>query len=152
MNEQQIRELLAVAFEYSYLHEDWSNPLDQTLEGITAEQAAWRASPESMGIWDMVLHLAAWNENIIERIQTGENTHPTEGAWPPKPDVPDEHEWEAAKARLLASLDGVKNLIQTAPFEKIQSSPYGFPDLACRCLHMAYHIGQIVKIREIQGW
>ena len=150
--DQELRNLLLVAFEYTYLHEDWSHPLDEALAGLTVEQAAWRPGGKEMGIWDMVLHLAVWNENIIERIETGQNAHPAEGAWPPIPEAKGEADWEVGKARLWASLDSLKNLLETAPFEKIRSSPYGFPDLVCRFTHIAYHIGQIVKIREIQGF
>lgn len=152
MTEQEVLDLLLVTFEYTHTHDDWSNPLAETLEGITAEQAAWRPGPELMGIWDIVLHVATWNDNIIERIETGQNAHPKEGAWPPKPDVLDEAEWSKAKERLFESVATLTKFIETVSFDKIQASPYGFPDLMCRFTHMAYHIGQIVKIRECQGW
>jgi len=157
MTEQELRDLLLVAFEYTYAHDDWSYPLTEALESIAADQAAWRPAPdaagtESMGIWDIVLHLAVWNNNIVERIESGETAHPTEGAWPAKPEVLDERAWEDAQDKLWASIESVKNLIEKVPFEKIESSPYGFPDLLCRFTHLAYHIGQIVKIRECQEW
>src|SRR6185369_15078626 len=98
MTDQETRELLSTAFEYSYLHDDWVYPLSDGLEGISAEQAAWRPGPELMGIWDIVLHVAVWNENIIERIETGEKARPSEGAWPARaPSLTDE-EWERARA------------------------------------------------------
>lgn len=152
MTEQELRDLILTTFEYTYLHDDWSHPLAEVLAGITPDQAAWRPGPDLMGIWDMVLHLTVWNDNIIERIQTGQMTHPSEGAWPPKPVDLDEANWDAAKSDLWASTERLKDLIQTVPFEKIRASPYSFADLACRFTHMAYHIGQIVKLRECQGW
>jgi hypothetical protein len=152
MTEQEIRDLLLINFEYSHQHDDWVYPLADALDGITAEQAAWKPGPGLMGIWDIVLHVAAWNENIIERIETGQKARPSEGAWPPKPDSLTEANWEAAKTRLWASIAALRKLIETVPFEKVHSSPYGFGDLVCRFSHMAYHGGQIVKIRECQGW
>jgi hypothetical protein len=152
MTEQEIRELLLVVLEYSYEHDDWSHPLDDALAGVTAEQASWRPGGDAMGIWDIVLHLAVWNENIIERIKTGEKVRPKEGAWPPRPDVARESDWDSAKSRLRASLDLLRSFIESVPLEKVHASPYGIGDLATRPLHMAYHIGQIVKIRECQGW
>lgn len=152
LNESETRELLQIEFEYSFLHDDWVFPLTDALDGITADQAAWRPGTDLMGIWDIVLHIAVWNENIIERIQTGERAHPKEGAWPPLPDVLSEETWDAAKARLWKSVDDLKHLIQTVSFEKIRSSPYGFGDLTCRFIHMAYHCGQIEKLRECKDW
>lgn len=153
MDEQTLRQTILTAFEYAYMHEDWVNPLDDALVGVTAEQAAWRPpGSEDMGIWDIVLHVAVWNENIVERIETGQNTHPTEGAWPARAAVLDDAAWEAAKQRLRDSLDSVHRLIETVPFEKIDQSPYGLPDLMCRFNHVAYHLGQITKIRECRGF
>lgn len=152
MTEQEVRDLLRVGLDYSYLHDDWSEPLTQALEGINAEQAAWRPGPELMGIWDIALHLAVWNENIVERIETGERAHPREGAWPPRTESLGEADWEAAKSRLWHSIEALGNLIDNVPFDKIRSSPYGFGDFTCRFTHLAYHIGQIVKIRECNGW
>lgn len=152
MGEAEVREFLRVGFEYTYAHDDWVFPLDQALEGISAEQAAWRPGPDLMGIWDIVLHLAVWNENIVERIETGLAAHPAEGAWPPKAETATQVEWEKAKARLWGSVESLKSLLATAPFEKIHKSPYGFPDLLCRFTHMGYHLGQIEKLRECKGW
>ncbi len=153
LDDQELRELIRINFEYSYLHDDWVFPLEDALEGLTAEQAAWRPpSEEAMGIWDIVLHLATWNRNIIERIETGENAHPTGGAWPARPEELGEREWDGAKAELWDSIAALKGLIESGAMEKIKESPYGFADLLCRFTHMAYHSGQIVKIRECQGW
>ncbi len=151
-SEMEARDLLKVNFEYSYLHEDWVEPLERALEGLTPEQAAWRPNGEAMGIWDIVLHMAVWNENIVERIETGERAHPLEGAWPPLPDARTEETWEVSKARLWKSIQGLANLIETVSFDLVRASPFGFGDLVCRFSHMAYHSGQIVKLRECQGW
>jgi len=150
--DKEIQDLLKAGFEYAYLHDDWVYPLKDALEGITAEQAAWRPAADAMGIWDIVLHVATWNDNIVERIETGQNARPKEGAWPAKPETPDEANWEAAKAKLQTSIDALRRLMETVPIDKIRSSPYGIPDLVCRFNHMGYHIGQIVKIRECQSW
>lgn len=152
LSETEVRDLLRVNFEYSYLHDDWVEPLGRALKGVTAEQAAWRPNSNAMGIWDIVLHVAVWNENIVERIETGEQAHPLEGAWPPLPDARTEQAWEASKSRLWKSIERLESLIKNVPFEQVRSSPYGFDDLVCRFNHMAYRSGQIVKIRECQGW
>ncbi len=149
MDEATLRRDLLTAWEYTYLHEDWVNPLDEALAGVTPKQALWPPSPEGKGIWEIVLHLAVWNENIVERIETGQNTHPKEGAWPPIPETPDDVAWESAKRRLNEAIDSVRVMLETVPWEKVEKSPYGLPDLLCRFIHNGYHLGQITKIREV---
>lgn len=147
MNEEDLRKLLLIGLEYSYLHDDWVEPLEDALAGITADQARWRPA-DGMGIWDIVLHLAVWHENIVERVCSGETVGPAEGAWPPVPDVADEDAWTNAKGRLRRSLDSVRAMIETTPVSRLLAAPYGPGDLLCRFIHNGYHIGQIVKLRE----
>ena len=111
MNDQETRDLLTVIFEYSYLHDDWTCLLVEAFDGVTARQAAWQPGPELMGIWDIVLHLAAWNENIIERIESGEKSRPKEGAWPPKPQLQGDEEWQAARDRMWKSIAALRELV-----------------------------------------
>jgi hypothetical protein len=148
---EAVKAAVLTALDYSYLHEDWVNPLAEALEGVTAEQAAWRPGPQEKGIWDIVLHLAVWNENIVERMRTGEKARPAEGAWPPLPAALDEQSWLQAKRRLWDSLDGLRNYLGSLPPEGLMSGPWGLGDLLCRFTHNGYHIGQITKLRECRA-
>lgn len=148
MDDTQLLQDLKTAFEYAYRHDDWVSPLEYELAGLSAEDAAWRPAPDAKSIWEIVHHTAAWNENIIERIETGEHTRPAEGHWPAMPDSPDGASWEAAKSRLRQSLSDLEKFIGETTVQKIQSSPYGLPDLLVRFIHVGYHIGQITKLRE----
>ncbi len=149
MTEDCLRHGLALAFEYAYLHNDWVHPLEEALAGVTAAEALRRYAPDSMGIWDIVLHTAVWNENIVERVRSGEKSHPPEGAWPPPPSLADEAAWERDKQRLRDSLEAVRAMVADGPMSAIEASPYGLPDLLCRYIHVGYHIGQITKLREV---
>ena len=149
MTDQEVKSDVLVAFEYSYQHEEWVHPLDEALAGVGVKDALWKPSPNAKSIWEIVLHMAVWNENIVERIQTSAHTHPSEGAWPALPKVQDKKAWDAAKKRLSDSLDLVRSTIEHTSLDHIRSSPFGLGDLFCRFTHNAYHIGQIVKMREL---
>ena len=149
--QEDFKKVIAVAFEYSYLHDDWVNPLENALAGVTVEQALWRPAPGSKGIWEIVLHLAAWNENMVERVRTGKAVRPAEGSWAPLPSNADEEEWREAKQRLWNSLDSVREMIESTSLEAIEQGPYGAGDLLCRFIHNGYHLGQITKMRECMG-
>jgi len=151
MDEEAVRRDVLIAFEYSYKHDDWVNPLAEALAGVTAAEAAWRPDPGVRGIWDIVLHMAVWTENIVERMRSGEGIHPAEGAWPPPPAEPDETAWEAAQRRLWDGLSALQAYLETNSLAALTGSPYGLPDLLCRFIHNAYHIGQITKLRELRA-
>ena len=90
MDEQAVQRDVLHAFEYAHNREDWVNPLADALKGDTAQEALWKPGPASKSIWAIVLHMAAWTENGVERIRNGKHTRPQEGAWPPLPADPDE--------------------------------------------------------------
>jgi hypothetical protein len=151
MDEPAVRRAVSIAFEYSYKHDDWVYPLVDALAGVTSTEAAWRPAPNVKGIWDIVLHMAVWTENIVERMRTGEDTTPADGKWPPPPAVPDEAGWEAAQQRLWDALAALQAYIDTHSLDALAGSPYGLGDLFCRFIHNAYHIGQITKMRELRA-
>jgi hypothetical protein len=150
MTDSELLRDLKVAWEYAHEHDDWVAPLEEELAGLTAEQAAWHPAPEAKSIWEIVLHMTVWNEDIVARVESGQKSHPPEGAWPPMPDVADEKSWESARDRLRKSIRGVAELFDADSMRKINASSYGLPDLLVRYIHMGYHIGQITKLREEQ--
>jgi hypothetical protein len=150
-----VRRDILVAFEYCHLHDAWVTPLAEALDGITAARAAVRPNPDSRSIWEIVLHLAVWNENIVERMHCREQrtpfSRPAEGAWPPLPAIQDESAWQAARQRLWDSLAAVRSHIETTPLDAmLDPGTVGYSqlgDLFCRFTHLAYHIGQITKLK-----
>lgn len=152
MDDAKVREAILVAYEYSYKHDDWVHPFEQCVNGISAAQAAWRPGEDLMGIWDIVLHIARHNDKMVSRIIDGKNPDSEEGDWPKRAPVLTEENWAAAKDRCRRSIELLEDTIRTAPFEKLESNMYGLPDLLCRLTHHGYHLGQIEKIRECQGW
>lgn len=150
MDEQTMRREVLVAYEYSYEHDDWLHPLSEALAGVTAAEALWRPGPSLKGIWDIVLHMAVWTENIVERMRSGQRARPAEGAWPPPPDVADEAAWQAAQRRLWDALAALRVYMEGNSLDALAAGPYGLADLFCRFIHNAYHIGQITKLREIR--
>jgi hypothetical protein len=76
--------------------EAWhGQPLKEILAGITAEQAARRVVPNTHTIWELVLHIGAW-ESIVRRRLGGEAVSATpEMDWPPVRDT-SEAAWKNA--------------------------------------------------------
>lgn len=156
MDEQAVKQEILIAFEYAHFHEDWVTPLSEVFEGMTAPEAAWKPNAETPSIWQIVLHMTVWTENIVERMaqrMQGELPgHPSEGAWPPLPVTLDEAAWENHRQRLENALTALRTHIETTPLAAMLD--YGnagysqLADLFCRFTHNAYHLGQITKLRE----
>ncbi len=70
-------------------------PLMRILSGLTAEKAATRPVPQAHTIWEIVLHIAAWEGAVRERLLSGSVTLPSEGDWPPIATT-GEDEWQSA--------------------------------------------------------
>lgn len=147
-----LRENLRIGWEYTHLHDSWVEPLSSALEGVRADQASQPPAKGSESIWRIALHLAVWNENIVARVRQNEKVHPDEGAWPELPQDLTEDSWGATKLRLASSIELVDQMLRDTPMEELMNNGYGLADILCRFTHMGYHIGQIVKIREILGY
>jgi hypothetical protein len=147
------------AFEFAHNREDWVHPLADALAGVTAQEALWRPGPNLKGIWDIVLHMAAWTENCVQRIQSGKHSKPAEGAWPPLPSAPDEAAWAAAQRRLWDALTALRAQIEATPSVALLDCTVGnghqswspLVEVLSRLIHNAYHIGQITKLRECRA-
>lgn len=151
MDGEVVKREVRIAFDYAYKEEDWVYPLADTLAGVTAQEAVWKPVLDVNCIWAIVLHMAVWTENIIERMTSGERAHPTEGAWPSLPPALDEAAWQSAQRRLWDSLAALRAYMEAAPPDGLMAGPYGMADLLCRYIHLGYHIGQITVLRAWQA-
>ncbi len=144
MTDSEVMQELQKAWEYTYLHDSWVTPLAEVLAGVDMQAALHRPSEDRRTTWEIVLHMAKWNENIVERVE-GVSISPTDEDhhWPEMPTNPTPEKWEEAKQRLDRSIERVAEMLWTVSLDKIQASEYGLADLLCRFVHMGYHLGQI---------
>lgn len=156
---QAVQRDVLLAFEYAHNEDDWVFPLADALAGVTAQEAAWKpaaAAPDLRCIWQIVLHMTVWTDNIVQRMAQRMRSEPPgkppEGAWPLVPVVLDEAAWEDAQRRLWAALAALHAHIEvTPPGALLDHGNVGYSqlaDLLCRLIHNAYHIGQITTLRE----
>ncbi len=137
----------------------WFVSMSSALEGLTAEQAAWRPDASGHSIWQILNHLFFWNDRYLRRYQglpvpeAGENA----ATFDSQPSTGSEDEWRAARAQFRAVMDGWASAIEKADMDKLASAVReGSTDtwhstLANLTLHTAHHVGQIVTLRRTQG-
>ena len=141
----------------AYEGEAWHGPaLRDILADVTAEQAAAHPLPNAHSIWELVLHIAAW-ENAARNVLDGlpinvppEVNFPTisdtgEAAWQDALATLDtvHHGLRAAIARSTdADLDTVVDNKDTGRYYSVYSLLHGVVQ------HDLYHAGQIVMLKK----
>ncbi|MBP1964466.1 DinB family protein [Paenibacillus aceris] len=151
-------ELLLHGWDSCYEKEDWYPPLTDALKGLTAEQANWRPDGEHVNaIWENVHHLIFYKERLLNRMTAIESEYPdlsnddtfvVESA--------SSKDWEETLARLQTVHRGIRDRMakwEDNDFEHVypnrtQSVGRWVNSLI---LHDAYHTGQIMFIRKMQG-
>jgi len=95
-------------FRRAYDGDAWYGPsIKDVLAGISADQAVARPIPSAHTIWEIVLHMIAWENAVRVRLQEGRVGVPDEGDWPSIEDT-SEQAWPGALdafARCHAALE-----------------------------------------------
>src|SRR5712672_1534480 len=95
----------------------WHGPsVREALSGVTAAQAHARPLANAHSIWELVQHIAVWEDVGRRRLEGDraqiEISSPTD--WPP-PDDPSEAAWEEAKAALDRGHEALREAITRVP-------------------------------------
>jgi len=133
--------------------EAWHGPsLRETLEGISAEQAAARTVPGAHSIWELVLHIAAWKSAVRRRLEGDRAQLTDEENWPSITQT-DEAAWSLAKKQLERAhhtlVTAVRSLDEGRLGEPILvNMPSVYVTLHGVIQHELYHTGQIAILKK----
>jgi uncharacterized damage-inducible protein DinB len=137
----------------------WHGPavLD-TLASITEPHAAWRPPQGAHTIWEIALHIAAWANEVAQRLEGGQPGEPEEGDYPKVTGS-----WEdaidrvrEARTRLLSVVAKLSeaDLAKRIGTEHNAALATGFSyagTIEGLAQHNAYHAGQIRMLLKIAG-
>src|SRR5687768_14793615 len=99
----EIENLLA-ALRHAHDGDPWHGPSRAAvLADVSARDAAGRPPGGVHTIWELVLHMAAWTDEVTRRLRGSTPQLPAQGDWPPMPPTPSETEWAAARGALNAA-------------------------------------------------
>jgi uncharacterized damage-inducible protein DinB len=128
--------------------QDWFVPASKAVEGLTAEQAAWKQGTANHSIAQLVHHLIFWDQNQLSKFKgekpasySGNN----EDTFEPSAD---KKTWDAAVRQLDEVMTAWEKAVETADDAKLQA---WYSTIAHIGTHNAYHTGQILFIRKQQG-
>ncbi len=123
----------------------WVAPWLKAIDGLTAEQAAWVPTDGKHSIWQYVNHVMYWRVYTLDLIAGVKslNDDPKEDENFAAPAIVDEASWEATKEALHHSHERMLIAIddESVPNERLRY----------HLAHDAYHLGQIMVLRGLQG-
>jgi uncharacterized damage-inducible protein DinB len=135
------------------------SPLRTLLAGMRAEVAAAHPIRRVHSVWEIVLHMTSWKNEVRRRLSGAPAGEPEEGDWPEVP-APTEEAWTAAVARLEDAHKALVTAIQQLPEAKL-FEPTNDPRnretgsgvsyyvlLHGIVQHDVYHSGQIALVRK----
>ena len=126
---------------------DWFVPVNIALEGLTPEQAKWTDGSGNHSIGQLASHLIFWNlqqlnkfKNLPQPAFDGNNDETFNSF--------NSINWKATVQKLDSVLTAIEKAVQESDDAKLQS---WYSALAHIGTHNAYHTGQMIFIRKLQG-
>lgn len=147
---EQIADQLQRAFDGAAWHGD---AVLQILQKVTPEQAANRPLPQAHTIWELVLHIAAWEEVLLKSLR-GEPYIMLHGDddWPPVRDA-SAAAWivavELLKTTTMQLIEAMRSFQESRLHETIPGQNFTFyVALHGVVQHNLYHAGQIAILKK----
>jgi uncharacterized damage-inducible protein DinB len=153
------KEELLDTLRRSFDGDAWHGPavLD-TLSEVREAQALWQPPEGARTIWEIALHIAAWSNEVAQRLEGGKPGEPKEGDYPkPKGSWPDAIATvRAARDRLVKVVAGLSDddLNKLIGAEHNAALATGFTyagSIEGLAQHNAYHAGQMRMVLKIMG-
>lgn len=142
--------LLANALDSDYSHV----PLRRCLQGVDARLAGQVPDGVPHSIFQIVRHLAFWQDFFLQRLDGVAVPEPAEDYWPANPAPTDDEDWREAQAQLFRGLEEAHRQARGDRLEEPLPLWPGKPRMeAVRIMasHNSYHAGQIVLLRQLLG-
>jgi uncharacterized damage-inducible protein DinB len=147
-------ERLADQLQRAYSGPAWHGPaLAELLADVDAPAAAARPLPGAHSIWEIVAHVAAWNEVPRRRIEGDPvRSLPDAEDWPPVDD-PSPETWQAALVRLADAHRRLQEIVAGLGEERLDDPMPGTGPTVEAMLdgviqHNLYHAGQIAVLKK----
>jgi uncharacterized damage-inducible protein DinB len=131
----------------------WHGPsVLEALEGVSWKEAHQKAIPAAHSIWELVLHITAW-EDIVRRRLLGESPQITEEQNFPTITEPSAASWQEALDALRAGHRRLADVAAKIRDEELDEPPHGKTTTRYILLHGIiqhdiYHAGQIAILKK----
>jgi len=131
---------------------------DAAVAGIGTEQQGMRPSGLPHSPWELLEHIRIAQHDILDFCRNADYAEMTwpDDYWPPTPAPPDAAAWEASVAAVRADREALEALAGDRDLDLTSKIPHGSGQTYLRELllvadHTAYHVGQLVLVRQLLG-
>jgi uncharacterized damage-inducible protein DinB len=152
------KELLILQFNNCYDQNGWFVAIRNALEGVTALQAIWKPDGSDNSIWESLAHVSYYNNAYLQRFKGIDYKY----------DIADNDEtfrsgdlseaaWRAEVVKFDEIMKAWRGLIEAADRSKLDEAVSAentaiWAELIANVnAHNAYHGGQILLLRKLQG-
>ncbi|WHY02902.1 DinB family protein [Neobacillus sp. DY30] len=150
------KDVLLEQFLCCHKKSHWFVSFEKAVAGLTPENALWKQSESENSIREIISHLVFWNKRFLDRFKNSE-FRKMEGNNDSTFTYLYESEWEQVLQEFNQVMTDWVETIEKSEDEKFdqyiseQSTETWLESISSITLHNAYHIGQIVTIRKMQG-
>ena len=126
---------------------EWFVPANTAVAGLTPAQASWTDKSGNHSVGQLANHLVFWNRQALAKFK-GETPAKFDGNNDETFNDFDAKSWDATVAQLDAVMTEWEKAVEAADDKKIAESASTIAHIGT---HNAYHIGQMVYVRKLQG-
>jgi hypothetical protein len=142
-----LKQVLLNQLKTTHNREEWFAPLNIAIDGLTPDQANWKEKGADHSIAELTTHLIFWNQQELSKFQdqpapkySGDNNETFKSV--------DNISWPATVRKADSVMTNWENAIEAADEKKLEA---WYEVIGHISTHNAYHTGQIVYIRKVQG-
>lgn len=142
-----LRSSLLEQLHTTHDEKDWFVPINVAVQGLTAEQANWKDSSGNHSAGQLTYHLLFWNRRELMKFK-GEPEEKYSGNNDETFNNFDKKTWNDTVKQLDQVMSDLEKFVESADETKLQKWA---PEIARIGTHNAYHVGQIIFVRKLQG-
>lgn len=128
--------------------QDWFVPVSHAVEGLTAEQAQWKpGGKEAHSVGQLAYHIWYWDSRALQQFK-GEKPAAFDGNNNETFDNFTAAQWDDLLKKLNREMADWEAAVQSADDAKLAANASLIAHIGA---HRAYHVGQILYVRKLQG-
>jgi uncharacterized damage-inducible protein DinB len=150
-----LKSILLAQLRSTHNKAEWFVPINTAVAGLTPEQARWvpksegpkNPAPEDHSVGMIANHILYWNTRALAQLK-GEKVPPPTSDNTETFNKFDATNWPETVKKLDENLTALEQLVEAADDTKIAAIANSISHIST---HNAYHTGQIITIRKLQG-
>ena len=143
-----LRGVLLEQLRTTHNQEDWFVPISIAIDGLTAEQAQWKpAGKDAHSVGQLAYHIWYWDQRSLQEFK-GEKPMAFDGNNNETFDKFSAAEWDDLVKKLNQTLADWETAVEQADDAKLAAKASQIAHIGA---HNAYHVGQILYVRKLQG-